>query len=283
MKYISVEKYHSCGNDFLIIPAGEAAEADCALLARAICDRHTGLGADGCLLVTAQGPERCAVRIFNQDGSEAGMSGNGSRCACAFLHRNRHLEGERILLDTLSGEKSYNLLGEKEGVWRYRSAMGRPRFEPEAVPFKGAAGLKAVEGHFLEAAGTELAVTALWVGNPQCVVFVEEFPNEADFFRLGSGLEKHPSFPDRTNVSFVKIEGPRKIRIMIWERGVGPTRSSGTGSCGAAVAALRSERVSSPVEVDTEGGSQTVEWAPGEEIYLTGAAEFVARADYCWK
>ncbi len=158
--------------------------------------------------------------------------------------------------------------------------MGAPSFDPAAIPFQAPSKLEQVQEYSLEVQGQTVSINALSVGNPQCVVFVEEFPEAAEFERMGGGLECHPCFPERTNVSFVRVEELHRLQIKIWERGVGPSHSSGTGSCGAAVAAIRAERAQSPVQVHTQKGSQLVEWNPGEEILLTGEVEFIGEMKF---
>ena len=282
MRTISAGKYHSYGNDFLIVAAGQVRENEHSGLAAAICHPHFGVGADGCVFPRGMESGRFRIRIFNRDGSEAGMSGNGARCACAFLHRHGLAAGEQLHLDTLSGPKVYELLEKGEGQWRYRSRMGKPDFSPAAVPCAPDPKLTAVEDYPLQLDGEVVRVNALSMGNPQCVVLVKELPGDERFRRLGSALETHPFFPDRTNVSFVRIDSASQIRIRIWERGVGPTCSSGTGSCGAAVVSLRMRRTTSPVLVETDTGSQQVMWKEGEVVVLTGSSEFIADVKFYW-
>lgn len=283
MSMIVAEKYHSCGNDFLIVASSEVPQEHYSSLSQAICDRHFAVGADGCVFVSEISSPECRLRIFNRDGTEAAMSGNGFRCGCAFLHRNGLVDQPEVTLHTGSGVKIYTLLENTQEYWKYRSWMGVPAFEPAAIPFKAPPELRQVEEYSLEVPGGAVSVTALSVGNPQCVVFVEEFPKGLDFERIGSGLECHPCFPERTNVSFVQVKDSHQLKIKLWERGVGETRCSGTGACGAAVAAIRTGQVQSPVQVHSQGGSQEVEWNPGGEMLLTGEAEFIAEIKFHWK
>ncbi len=283
MSMILAEKYHSCGNDFLIVAAGEVQPEHYSNLAQAICDRNFGVGADGCVVVRESSSAQFHLKIFNRDGTEAAMSGNGFRCGCAFLHRHGRVSQPEVTVQTGSGVKKYTLLEKAEGFWKYRSRMGEPAFEPAAIPFKASSELEQVVDYSLEVPGGTVSITALWVGNPQCVVFVEEFPTGVEFERMGSGLECHLSFPERTNVSFVQVKDSHHLTIKLWERGVGETHSSGTGSCGAAVAAIRSGQAQSPVDVQSPKGSQQVEWNPGNEILLTGEAEFIAEVKFHWK
>jgi diaminopimelate epimerase len=271
---IFASKYHAYGNDFLVLGADQA--DDPADLARAICDPHFGVGADGCVLLEVGISPPYRARIFNCDGSEAEMSGNGIRCAAAWLHHRRLAPGSRVEFLTLAGKRSCELISAQEPRWLYRSEMGEPAFEAEKIPFADAPPGTRVCGWTLKVAGWMVPVTLVSMGNPQCVVFVDELPGDEEFRLLGSGLSTHPAFPAGTNVSFVRVDGPRAISIRIWERGVGPTFSSGTGCCGAAVAALNEQRVESPVEVRTPTGTQQVEWVPGQPVYLTGEACFIA-------
>ncbi len=278
---IKAAKYHGYGNDFIVVPAGQTGESTYRDVAKAICDRHFGIGADGCIFLQESKGERFPIRIFNRDGSEAEMSGNGTRCAAAYIHQRGLSSGDEIVFLTASGAKSYHLIDSSFPVCRYESQMGYPGFLPSEIPFITSEHLESIRNLEVTVGNQVVRINALWVGNPQCVVFVEELPGEDLFDDLGRGLSLHPSFPQGTNVSFVLPTGPQNLEIRIWERGVGPTHSSGTGSCGAAVAALAEGRVQSPVEVQTETGTQIVEWQPGEEIVLTGDACFVADAEFC--
>lgn len=282
-KMIFAEKYHSCGNDFLVVVSHQVEPKHYSDFSQAICNHHFGVGADGCVLVGDTSAAQVHLRIFNRDGSEADMSGNGFRCGCAYLHHHHLVEQSEVILLTGSGVKSYTLLEQKEGFWRYQSKMGVPVFEPAAIPFRSSPEVDEVKEYSLDVGGEKICITALSVGNPQCVVFVGEFPEGDDFRRWGRGLEHHPDFPERTNVSFVQVTGSNGLKIKIWERGVGPTHCSGTGSCGAAVAAISTGKVQSPVQVHTETGFQVVEWDPGEEMLLTGDAEFIAEIKFDWE
>ena len=275
-------KYHSYGNDFLIVPVNEINPEDYAELAKEICHPHSGIGADGCVYLEESGEEEFQLRIFNRDGSEAGISGNGARCASAFLHHQDRINKAEVKLQTKSGLKVYTLLESSQSCWKYQSLMGVPDFELESIPMRSDSGVQSIENYPLQVEDEKVWIHALSVGNPQCVVFVESFPKELDFIRLGGGIENHPDFPERTNVSFVRVDGIDRLQIKIWERGVGPTYSSGTGSCGAAVAAIRAGKVKSPVQVHTETGHQVVEWSPGSAIVLTGEASLVGEIKFHW-
>jgi len=275
-------KFHAYGNDFLIIEAQALSEPEYAEFSRDVCRPHFGIGADGCLMLEPVSQAECKLRIFNCDGTEAGMSGNGARCAAAYLHRLGIAKSARVCFRTSSGQKTFRLLEAQPPVWRYRSSIGEPVFEPAGIPIAVSHGVKRGGRYELSVAEKKVLVTPLSVGNPQCVVFVEDFPLSPDLEEVGRALETHPFFPERTNVSFVRILNRRRIAIRIWERGVGLTHSSGTGSSGAGVAAIGAGKVSSPVEVATETGTQIVEWEPSKEVSLTGEATFVAEFRLHW-
>ena len=280
---ISAFKYHSYGNDFLVVSSSDLSEEYYSEFAKAICHPHQGVGGDGCVYIAKSTEGEFHLRIFNRDGSEAGMSGNGMRCGCAHLHHRELVDQPEVCMHTVSGLKIYTLLEERECCWQYRCQMGVPVFEASAVPFQAEQPNDEVMDYPLSVAGEIVHIAALSVGNPQCILFGEELPDEREFRRLGRALEVHPSFPERTNVAFAVVRDPHQLEIKIWERGVGPTHSSGTGCCGAAVAAIRSGKARSPVTVQTEIGSQLVEWESGKQVILTGNSEFIAKLTFYWR
>ncbi len=260
-------KAHGDGNDFLLTWVQEAPREALAEAARALCHRHAGVGADGWILVTpaerVEDGAVAAIRLFNADGSEAELSGNGTRCAAAFL-LDSGLAAETMRIETGAGVKSLRLL-ERSGLrFRFQMNMGRPRCGEDQIRFPLP----------LESGVRE--VTILDVGNPQCAVFVDDF--SLDWRRLGAEIEGHPHFPRRTNVSFVRVVDEHSLEARFYERGAGETLSSGTGSTGAAVAAMLRGRVRSPVRVLTPAGGLDLEW--NGEVRLAGPAEIVAGGEF---
>lgn len=251
-----VIKAHAYGNDFLFATADDCRSVDLPQLARTICERHTGLGADG-LIVYQLEPGGASMRLFNADGSPAEVSGNGVRCLAAILTEARGAVDE-LIIRTEGGTKRLRLLDVREGRYLFRASMGVPQ------------DLRLLD---LEAAGETVRAAALWMGNPQCVL-LGPLVDEPRFRRLGPALERHPAFPEGTNVEFAEVETPNRVRILVWERGVGPTTSSGTGSCAAAVAAMTYGGADRDVEVVAPGGVQRVEWRT-QEVFLTGWAQIV--------
>ncbi len=305
-------KFHGYGNDYLVVDAGEPrGVSSLPDFARRVCDRHFGAGADGVALVerleageTAGGAGEGAateaagaagrggaspnsadfrVRIFNPDGSEAAMSGNGTRCAASALYYEGVWSGEELRLSTRSGVKVYRLLAEDRARGRYRFAaeIGRPRFESASVPFQTDEPLERVVRHPLEVApGQTVSVTALEMCNPNCCLFVDDF-ERVDWHGLGRLIESHPRFPERTNVEFVRVLSRERIEARIWERGAGETLSSGTGSSAAAVASCLNGLTDRRVTVETVGGRLEVEWRESDgEVVLTGEAQAVYRGEW---
>ena len=253
---ISVIKGHAYGNDFLMVPESEVHGHDVPGLARAMCDRHQGIGADG-VMIYAFDTGGARMHLFNADGSASEVSGNGIRCLAALVVRERP-GATRVTIRTPAGAKEMELRGGDGGKLTFRAAMGLPQ------------DIRSVE---LEAGGERVQAVALSVGNPQCVLLDQPLTN-ARLHQLGPAIEHHPKFPDRTNVSFAHVEGANRVRVLIWERGVGPTLASGTGACGAAVAAAAYGGAARDVEVISPGGTQRVEWRD-DGLFLTGWAALV--------
>jgi diaminopimelate epimerase len=252
---VEIFKAHAHGNDFLVAPAAQVGLAEAPRLAKAMCDRHRGVGADGLILFE---PTRggAAMRLFNADGSHAEVSGNGVRCLAAILLRHG-TEGAGVAIDTEAGRKSLTLLELDGPRFCFRASMGAPEDLTERT---------------IALATGEVRAITLSMGNPQCVV-IEPRLDEARLQSLGPALSRHAAFPAGTNVELVVVERPDFLRILIWERGVGPTESSGTGTCAAAVAAGRYGGAARDVVVEAPGGSQRVEWVESGEVFLTGWAE----------
>jgi diaminopimelate epimerase len=253
---MNLVKAHAFGNDFLLIEDRELREAtDVPSIARAVCERHRGIGADGLLIYGLSG-DRASMRLLNADGSASEISGNGLRCLGAWLvHKSGATEVE---VDTDAGRKRLELLDRHGSRFTFRAAMGQPTD---------------VRQERINVAGRDIEAVTLRVGNPQCVVLGEV--TEDRLYMLGASLAVHPHFPAGTNVELATVETPDRVRILIWERGVGPTEASGTGACAAAVAAMRFGGAFRDVSVESPGGTQRVEWRD-DGLYLTGWAEIVA-------
>lgn len=275
-KDLNLFKFQAYGNDFLVTE-DNIPETLLSKTAVAACNRHFGVGCDGLLTLKKESGSLFFLRIINADGSEAGMSGNGGRCAAAYLHYIKGITGKTIKFSTISGEKVYILEGWDGLTGSYQSLMGFPFFRPESIPFcNGDKTLESIEDFPLQSGGISERIFALSVGNPQCVIFPDTLPDPVEQSETGKAVENHPFFPEKTNVSFVSVINRAHIKIKIWERGVGVTSSSGTGSCGAAVASMRRGSTDSRLVVESDTGKQIVEWREGSQIKLAGDAVFVA-------
>ncbi len=281
-------KLQGFGNDYIVFEAGQLANVtDLGDFARRICNRHYGAGADGIAILSeppavAGGPELDSdfrVRIFNPDGSEAGMSGNGTRCAAGYLYFHELWNNDELRLQTRNGIKHFHLLERAGGEFMFRSELGRPKFDSASIPMKTNEPLESVIRYPLVVDDQTLAVTALQMGNPNCCVFVNDF-EELDWRRLGPLIENHPQFPERTNVIFIRVVDRANIEERIWERGVGETESSGTCSCAAVVASVVNDRTDRKVDVHAPGGLIAIEWRADDEVVLTGSAKVVYNGDW---
>jgi diaminopimelate epimerase len=265
-------KATACGNDFLIVEAQNAPDdPDLAALSRRLCDRHNGVGADGVEWLYPSPEADVRARLFNADGSEAEISGNGTRCVAAYLIFRREQDDE-IRVQTLAGVKRCKLL--------QRGTEGEPRDSASASPlfrFEMAMGEpQPGEAFSIKLAFGQVTGIPVSMGNPHFVVFADEFlPGwQAEAAEIG----RHHDFEHGTNVEFVRVAGAHQIEIRIFERGAGETQSSGTGSCAAAVATIHSGRAQSPLCVVAPGGEQDVRWERGE-VFLTGPAQLLCRGE----
>ena len=255
-------KAHAYGNDFLYVQKDAVEGVALHALAREICDRHTGIGADG-WIVYEPTPSGASMRVFNADGSRAEVSGNGVRGLGALVLRGDDRLGAEITIQTEAGPKRLTRTGQSSTRQMFRTAMGLPA-ELRQVP--------------IMAAGESLQIVVMNVGNPQCVV-LGTLPQDERFRRLGAALEQHPMFRQGTNFEFAEVEARDLVRILIWERGVGPTSSSGTGSCAALIAAASFGGAARDADVLAPGGAQRVEWRD-DNVYLTGWAEVVCEGEW---
>jgi diaminopimelate epimerase len=255
-------KAHAYGNDFLYVEAPAAGSASMSAAARALCDRHTGIGADG-LIVFTRTAAGASMRLFNADGTAAEVSGNGVRGLAAILLRDDDRQSAELTIQTDAGPKRLTRMARSGPRQTFRAAMGLP---------------KSLRQVSLQVAGEPLEAVVMDFGNPQCVV-LGALPPVDRFQRLGPAIEQHQTFGEGTNVEFATVEAPDRIRILIWERGVGPTQSSGTGSCAALIAAASFGGAARAAEVVAPGGAQHVEWTD-DSVYLTGWAEIVVDGEW---
>jgi len=275
-------KLHGLGNDFLVVSPGGVDLSSAGELARKICDRHTGVGADGLIFLTPEKgePARAGFRIFNADGSEAEISGNGLRCAAAFLASSGGVTSPKVLFRTAAGERPSEVIASKGSLFEVRIGLGAPRLTSKDIPFDDGRVHDRIVDYPLSVIHRTFPVTCVSMGNPHCSLFFDALPSHSEWRGIGAEIETHAFFPSRTNVEFIRVVGRDEIEVLFWERGVGETLASGTGSAAAAVASMLKGLVDRAVKVRTAMGSLKVEWLEGGEILQTGPAEVVFSGDY---
>lgn len=276
---MKLAKLHGLGNDFLIAASEDtgAGGESLSVLARNLCNRHTGVGADGVLFFqpTVADPDaHVSALIYNADGSRAEMSGNGTRCLAAYLVHTGTVRSEVVCIRTVAGIRTFTLESQAAKTYLFKSTLGSPVTDPAKVPVSLKEKVAALINYPLAIGPDLVRVTISSMGNPHCSTFWPDLAH-APVTTLGPVLERHMLFPNRTNVEFIQVVDRHHLRVRFWERGVGPTLASGTGSSAAAVAAILTASAESPVTVEVELGTLLVEWQPPGDLYLTGPAEYV--------
>lgn len=280
-------KFHGFGNDYIVIPREELSGVPAIPeFAKNICHRHTGAGSDGiAVLEKLDGTEAdYFCEIVNPDGSIAGFSGNGTRCAVAWLYYAGHWSAENLRLKTRSGVKNYTLIEKiAEGQYRFEAEIGKPKFASADIPVLVDKPADSVidevfilnDQSEIKNQKSKITASAVNVGNPVACIFVDYF--EPDWREVGRAMEVHEKFPDRANIVFVRVIDRENIELRIWERGAGETSASGTCSSGAAVLSAFTGRTGRAVLVHSPGGITEVLWRDDDEMLLTGRADLA----YC--
>jgi diaminopimelate epimerase len=297
---IPFAKFHGLGNTWIVVngsdllkglgwtalkggegPFTGGANDHLSSLARLMCDPRRGLGADGLIVMWPPRDRRhdAQVWFFNADGSQPEMSGNGIRCAAAFIVQIKRNRAQKLSIETVSGVKTITTLTAGKKRWRFRVNLGEPVFDPSKIPFAGRDVDIPVVGFPLRTDQGEFHVTITSIGNPHCSLFVTDF-RTIQWRIIGREIETHPLFPNRTNVEFVKVLSRQDIAVRFWERGVGETRSSGTGSCAAVVAAVLNGLTGRKVKVHTSAGRLEVSWRKSGELTLVGPVVLLKRGVY---
>jgi diaminopimelate epimerase len=303
------DKFQACGNDFLVIRESEPGwltERGPAFFAR-LCDRHFGVGADGVEVLAAELPQLAAelpqlaaklpgeeaaptldatIRLFNADGGETPISGNGTRCVGAYLYLVEGWRGPLMRIATKAGLRELRPVSQSKRAVLFETMMGRPGLSPEEIPVRLPQRVDRVIDQPLRVAdwgeGETVRVTSVSMGNPHCTLFLagEDPFVRVDWRGLGARLERHEAFPDRTNVEFVRVLDRQKIEARFWERGCGETLSSGTGACAAALAAMLTGQTDREVTVQTVAGELRVEWRADGTVWQTGEARHVFSGEW---
>ena len=266
-------KMHGIGNDFIVIDAMRVQPDDPAQLARKLCARRFGVGADGLILMCPSPRADARMRIFNSDGSEPEMCGNGIRCAAKFLYDNGIVPKAEMTIDTLAGVLAIRLDIEEGRAVAATVDMGEPCFDPARIPVNAPSNRITVE---LD--GKQVSFFCVSMGNPHAVTF-DIFPDDETFRRLGACMERHPLFPAKTNIEFCRVEDRENIRVKVWERGDGPTLACGTGSCAVLAAAVSLGLAERSAKIHLPGGTLQDVWLENNHIRMTGPAETVYTAE----
>jgi len=273
MATLRFAKLHGTANDFVVVDAREGFPGDPAVIAARLCDRRRGIGADGLILLErAQGGDaHCRMVIYNADGSRPEMCGNGIRTLAKFVHDRGIVHADPLRVETDGGMKTIHVAVEDGHVVRVTVDMGVPVWDARAIPVTGDG--EVVEQP-LEVAGRRWVVTCVSMGNPHCVVFVDDVV-ALPLAEIGPRFEHHPFFPHRVNTEFVRVVGRERLEMRVWERGVAETLACGTGACAAAVAAARTGRTGRRVVVGLPGGELEIDWRSDDRVLMTGDAVHV--------
>lgn len=276
---IEFTKWQGCGNDFVLVNDRSESIKDPAELSRKMCDRHYGIGADGLILIRPSDKADTRMRIYNTDGSEAEMCGNGIRCFARWSYELGLVPGEEFTVETGAGILVPRIIKENGKITGVRVNMGEPVLEAEKIPTAGFGPGRVVD-KTIEVLGDTYHVTCVSMGNPHCVVFWDDL-STLDIEKLGPAFESHPAFPNRVNTEFVSVRDQNHVRMRVWERGAAVTMACGTGACATLTACVLNERTERQVEIKLDGGKLFIEWSEADHhIYMTGPAEKVYTGTY---
>jgi diaminopimelate epimerase len=283
-------KMHGAGNDYVYIDCfTEHAPADPARLAPRIADRHRGVGGDGLVLVLPSAKAAARMRMFNADGSEAEMCGNGIRCVAHLVVAHGHAPVGSVAIETGRGVLTVDVRRERPRLSRVRVDMGEPILEAARIPVTGAGSGQVVdaasaaigaEGPWWSAAGLDPRMTCVSMGNPHVVYFCRDVAAVL-LAAVGPQVERHPSFPQRVNVHFVQVRSPERVVMRTWERGSGITQACGTGAAAVCVAGVLTGRTARRLVAELPGGELELDWAADGHVFMTGPAEEVFEGTWC--
>lgn len=273
---------HGLGNDFVIVDTFKQAglpenPGELSRLAKKICHRHFGVGADGLVIIKPSDKADIFMQIINSDGSEAEMCGNVIRCVAKYVYERGMAPGKKVRVETLAGVMVPEIITENGKVAMVKVDMGEPRLERGEIPMAGPTGRVVDEPFSLE--GRIFKVTAVSMGNPHCIIFTDDV-EAVPLHELGPKIETHPVFPRKTNVEFIQVLNDGEVKMRVWERGAGPTMACGTGACAAGVAGFLNGLTGRKIQIHLAAGSLLIEWADNNHVYMTGPAEEVFTGDY---
>ena len=269
---LKFHKLEAAGNDFVLVEKKKLPDGSLGSLANRLCHRHTGIGADGLIILEKERTAQWRMRIFNADGSDGQFSGNGARCLAHLLFKTYRPGGNRVVFETVRG--TTEVLRARSDY--YRVDMGRPVWEGKKIPLRFSK--KSFINQSIRANGRAFTGTAVSIGNPHLVLFVDLIPK--NWAEIGQKLERHWLFPKGANIEFVRTQGKRRAEVSVWERGVGETLACGTGSVAVLAAGVITGRLARKAKIQMPGGVLDVEWAADGHLYLSGPVRHLFSGEF---
>jgi len=278
---IDFVKMHGLGNDFILIdclskPVGDSSFL--SYLAKRLCNRNFGIGADGLILILPSSKADLRMRIFNYDSSEAQMCGNGIRCFAKYAYENKLVSKNKFTVETLAGIIIPELTITNNKILGVKVNMGTPKLRRREIPMNGKNTLTVVNETLKINPEQTFKITCVSMGNPHCITFVNDVQS-ISVDEIGPKIENHPLFPEKINVEFIQVLNKQEINFRVWERGVGETLACGTGACAALVAAVLNKKTDREATIHLPGGALNIQWADDRHVYMTGPAELVFRGE----
>lgn len=261
---------HGIGNDYIYVDCFEEEVKEPEKLAPIISDRHFGVGADGLILILPSKVADCRMRIFNADGSEAQMCGNGIRCVAKYVYDHKITQKNPLTVETLAGIKTIQLFTGNGRVFKARVNMGKPKLMRSEIPMLGKE-TQVIDEVLTIDKDVSFRITCISMGNPHCVIFVDNL-DKIEIQKYGPEIERHRVFPERTNVHFVQVNNPKEITMKTWERGSGITMACGTGASAVCVAGILNKKTERKILAHLPGGDLELEWSEDGNVYMTGPA-----------
>lgn len=278
---INFIKMHGIGNDFILIDCLHKSLGDSSFLsylAKKLCDRNFGIGADGLILILPSSKADLRMRIFNFDGSEAEMCGNGIRCFAKYAYENKLVSKIKFTVETLAGIITPELIFKNKEISGIKVDMGIPKLKRREIPMEGEDSPTVVNETFKINSKQIFKITCISMGNPHCIIFVNDVQS-IPVDEIGPKIENHPLFPEKTNVEFIQVLNKQEINFRVWERGVGETLACGTGACASLVASVLNKKTNRQALIHLPGGDLDIQWANDKHIYMIGPAEFVFKGE----
>ena len=274
-------KMHGLGNDFILIdclskPLGDSSFL--SYLAKRLCNRNFGIGADGLILVLPSSKAELKMRIFNSDGSEAQMCGNGIRCFAKYAYENKLVSKVKFTVETLAGIITPELIFKDKEISGIKVDMGIPKLKRREIPMEGENTPTVVDETLKIDSKYIFKISCVSMGNPHCIIFVDDVKS-IPVDKIGPKIENHPLFPEKTNVEFIQVLNRKEINFRVWERGVGETLACGTGACASLVAGVLNKKTDRKATIHLPGGDLDILWADDEHVYMTGPAELVFKGE----